>query len=106
MTTLPREQYWQQHMDTWQSSELSQNAYCREHNLRPNQFSYWKSRLQTLNNQQTSKPSTQSSAFIPLKIANTAPTGGLCLRLPNGFELSGIERQHLPIITKLLEVLR
>ena len=32
---------WQQH---WQSSGLTQKAYCREHNLSHRQFLYWRAR--------------------------------------------------------------
>jgi hypothetical protein len=107
MTTLTREQYWQQQIDTWQSSGLSQNAYCREHGLRPNQLSYWKRKLAKPIVNHKPAAGEQASAFVPLHISHNAVTGnGLHLRLPNGCELSGIETQHLSIVTRLIAVLR
>ena len=107
MRTTAKQQYWGQHVESWQSSGLSQNAYCQKHDLKPSQFSYWKQQLTTLNETHPPKSSTSLSAFIPLSIDNNTPlsTSGLCLRLPNGCELTGIEAEHLPTLTRLLEVL-
>ncbi len=106
MKPSPRQQHWAQHIETWRSSDLSQNAYCRERHLKPHQFSYWKRKLALLNTEHTSKPSSTTTAFIPLTMADTsATTNGLRIRLPNGCELSGIEAQHLPVLKPLLEVL-
>ena len=100
------EGHWKQHVDTWCSSGLSQNAYCRDHGLRPNQFSYWKRKLMTPTVDQVSTSCTSPSAFIPLTMSGANSTAnGLSLRLPNGCEFSGIEAQHLPIVTRLIEVL-
>ena len=35
---------WQQHLIQWQSSGLTQKAYCQEHNLSHRQFLYWRAR--------------------------------------------------------------
>ena len=35
---------WQQHLIQWQSSGLTQKAYCRENNLSHRQFLYWRAR--------------------------------------------------------------
>ena len=35
---------WQQHFIQWQSSGLTQKAYCQEHNLSHRQFLYWRAR--------------------------------------------------------------
>ncbi len=107
MTTLPREQHWQQHIDVWQSSGLSQQAYCREHGLRPHQFSDWKKKLTASSSHHSLAIGEASAAFVPLQVSRPAVTdNGLHLRLPNGCELSGIEAQHLSIVTRLIEVLK
>ena len=104
--TLPRQQFWSQHIDAWRSSGLSQAAYCREHQLRPNQLTYWKRRLFTPPEVAQSQSNTPHSTFVPLSLNTAEPTaGGLKLRLPNGFELEGIEQRHLPMVAQLLAVL-
>ena len=106
MHTAAKQQYWSQHVESWQSSGLSQNAFCQEHDLKPNTFHYWKQKLTALHKAHPPKPSSSLSAFVPLSI-NSSPltTNGLSLRLPNGYELTGIEAEHLPTLARLLEVL-
>jgi hypothetical protein len=37
--------YWKQHIDSWQETGLSQAEYCRRHNLKDHQLTYWKKRF-------------------------------------------------------------
>ena len=39
------EEYWQNEITKWQSSGLSQLAYCKQNHLKPSRFSYWKKKL-------------------------------------------------------------
>ena len=36
---------WRKHLECWRSSGLTQIAYCRQHDLKVHQFTYWKKRL-------------------------------------------------------------
>ena len=36
---------WGNHVRTWQESGLSQAEFCRQNNLKPRQFLYWKKRI-------------------------------------------------------------
>lgn len=40
-----REKLWLNHIKTWQSSGMTQDAYCQTNNLHPKTFSNWKRRL-------------------------------------------------------------
>jgi len=42
-------QFWEKHIKKWSEAKLTQNAYCRKNNLRPNQFTYWKNKLKQQN---------------------------------------------------------
>lgn len=44
--------YWQNHLNQWQSSGLTQKDYCREQHLSHRQFLYWRSREKLLQQQQ------------------------------------------------------
>ncbi|MCF6248639.1 MAG: IS66 family insertion sequence element accessory protein TnpB [Desulfobacula sp.] len=44
-----RSQFWENHLKEWSQTGLSQNAYCRNNNLRPNQFTYWKNKFKQQN---------------------------------------------------------
>lgn len=37
--------FWQSHIEAWQSSGLSQAAYCKESDLIIHRFGYWKRKL-------------------------------------------------------------
>ena len=37
--------YWKQQIEAWQSSDMTQLAFCQEHDLKPHQFTYWKKRF-------------------------------------------------------------
>ena len=50
---------WKQHIENWRSSGITQKAYCRQHDLKGHQFTYWKKRFV-----QTDTGIT----FVPLKI--------------------------------------
>ena len=104
MNQSSREQHWSKHVASWQSSGLSQNAYCRDHHLKISRFGYWKRKLIDPDAQQHAQSASQTPAFVPLAVSNTTTsTNGLRLRLPNGCEFSGIEVHHLPILTSLME---
>lgn len=98
------EQPWTEHVASWQSSGLSQNAYCREHHLKISRFGYWKRKLVGPDTGQQSQSASHTPAFVPLTVSHTTTsTNGLRLHLPNGCELSGIEAHHLPLLTSLME---
>jgi len=42
-----RTRYWQQHLDRWARSGLSQAAFCRRHGLKAVTFGWWKRKLAT-----------------------------------------------------------
>jgi hypothetical protein len=44
-----RSQFWKNHLKEWSQTGLTQNAYCRNNNLRPNQFTYWKNKFKQQN---------------------------------------------------------
>ena len=91
MTVEQKRQHWQAHINRWQNTELTQNAYCLEHNLAKSSFSYWRKRL---SDAATDQP---SSKFIPLKMAVaelvTLSVAGVRIELPT----SALE-QVLPVV--------
>ena len=59
-----RRSHWKQHIEQWRSSEMTQKAYCQQHDIGYHQFSYWKKRFV-----QTETGIT----FVPLKIPRSLP---------------------------------
>lgn len=45
MTNIDKRGYWQQHIDAWQRSGLTQKAYCERESVSLARFGYWRRRL-------------------------------------------------------------
>ena len=89
--------FWPIHIEQWQTSGQSQAAYCRQHDLCPQKFGYWKRKS-------TVKP-TAPSGFARIRL-DEAPTAGLSLQFNDGTRLEGITQGNIPFIQPLLELLR
>ena len=48
---------WQQRINNWQESGMTQAGWCKKHNVKSHQFTYWKLKL---------VPATTRSKLIPL----------------------------------------
>lgn len=68
------------HISTWQSSEVTQKAYCLEHNIRYFVFHYW---LKVYRNLHPIKKQ-QSSSFVKLKVKPPGSASHAELILPDG----------------------
>lgn len=80
--------FWEHHLGRWQQSELSQRAYCRQHDLKTHQFYYWRRRI--LN----PRPDV---SFLPVTLPADPVRHhhGVRILLPNGcaVELEGWDQQ-------------
>ena len=54
----------QKHLQAWQSSGLSQSAYCREHKLKLQTFSHWQ-----LSQSKIEAAAEPAAPFIPIQIS-------------------------------------
>ena len=109
-----RGRFWQRHLQQWRQSGLSQAQYCRQHQLRPGTFGWWKGRLSAANGpvQPIARRPTagQKSSFVELTLGQRgapAPAGEVvyeivlsprrCLRLGSRFEPERV-RQLLQLL--------
>ncbi len=68
--------FWQQHVDTWLDSGLTQRAYAKLHGLTVARFVYWKNKLHP-------NPRTKQKQFVAVRVA--ALQHPIRLIHPNGF---------------------
>jgi hypothetical protein len=61
-----KREYWKRHIDSWQTSGLSQSEYCRQHDLKDHLFFYWKRRIV--------KPET-TAKFVSLNLGSISEKG-------------------------------
>ena len=73
---------WKTHIERWKQSGQKQIAYCREYELKPHQFTYWKKRFGRTNT---------DISFVPLRFSRNLPvavTGSTFnLFTQNGFKI-------------------
>lgn len=99
-TQVENQVFWQNHVQQWQNSGLSQAAYCREHQLNQVNFSYHKRKL--LNEIVPSN----NNGFVSVQLAqNFQPIESLTLHFVNGAHLSGITSQNVTVVKQLMEAL-
>ena len=98
---LSQAQYWQEHIQSWAHSGLSQSAYCRREGLILHRWHYWHKKLSG-----HSKDAAESaSGFIPVKVLAPPSDHDLSITLANGIRISGVTAQTLPLLSAVLKQL-
>jgi hypothetical protein len=97
--------FWLDHIRQWEQSELSQAAYCRQHDLCEQKFSYRKRQSSF------AKPAVNLSAgFVQVQVdgfdQSSASDIGLSIRFNDDIRIEGITENNLTLIPQLLTVLR
>jgi hypothetical protein len=73
-----RRSFWENHIEQWQKSGLSQAAYCRSHQIQAHRFYYWRRRM----------PAFQDRvSFLPVALSPSPakPHPTIRIHTPNGF---------------------
>ncbi len=86
-----RAEFWKAHLQQWSGTGLSQREYCRQNDLRPNRFTYWKIKF-------AKKNMPVELVQVPLPVRFT-PKGlrlnigkGLQIEIPDDFSTDTLER--------------
>ena len=82
--------YWAEHIKQWQTSGLSQRAYCVREDIKWATFDYW--RRQILSDKETGqatkkKPSRKGLTLVPVQVRDKPSNEAIVLRSPTGWEL-------------------
>lgn len=87
--------YWEKHLQEWQVSQLSQRAYCEQHQLSIASFGYWRKRLK--------KAAPIEKKLIPVARNNVSV---IRISLRDGIQLdipSHALAESLPIILRMAQ---
>lgn len=95
------QQTWQHHIDVWQTTQLSQAQYCRNHDLDQSQFSYWKRKFNRVNS--VTKSVTSKFILAQVQTITEQVSSSLTLTLPSGAQLEGIDEHNVHVAAKLIE---
>ncbi|MBB3061482.1 IS66 family insertion sequence element accessory protein TnpA [Microbulbifer rhizosphaerae] len=100
MTTQERSHFWQKQIATWQASDVSGQAFCKQQNLSYHQFVYWRRK------QDKARSSQTSSATGFAKVTQATPTKDeLTLTLPSGLSITGIHTGNVELLGAILRQL-
>ena len=97
-TKKSKRHYWANHIKDWKASGETQSHYCRHHDLKPHQLTYWK---QVFKSQPQTAQASSSNGFVTLKVTDTA-TPDVTLHLPNGLRVDGIHAGNLAVIREII----
>ena len=93
-----KRKFWNEHIEGWQESNLTQTEYCRQHNLIPHRFTYWKNRI--VKPQETFVPLVQVNMEANFN-ANPAYTSPLRLVFNNQYHVE-VDRGFDPVTLRQL----
>jgi len=91
--------HWQQHIEAWQSSGQTQQAYCKTHTLSYHRFGYWRHKLHQPSPEDKRQ---QESGFVPVTHSALPQPEGLSLAFPSGLILRGITGNNVSVVYQLL----
>jgi hypothetical protein len=75
-----KRQFWENHIQAWQQSGLSQAEYCRRNDLKNHRWWYWRKRI--------SYPSDTDVTFVPLRFSSSEISpSGISVVTPNGYRI-------------------
>ena len=93
-----------QHIEACQTSNLSQAAYCQQHDIPSHIFSYYRKKLGYV---VSSKPASNNNQLIPINLfAECFDSGPIKISHTNGFSLEIHSDTNLNQIKPVLELLR
>ena len=99
--------YWQKRVQEWEASELTQAAFCKEHNLSFDSFKKWRQRLSARATSSKRLRLVPIAAAVDQKAVNasveqpkalTVHVGALRLDVPQGFDAD-----HLTELVRTLQ---
>ncbi len=101
---------WQQRLQSWRKSGLSQAQWCNQNSVRQGQFWYWKKKLEGTPSSRK-KESQAVPGFVPVTLAvepqaQQAKPVSLSILLPNGIKISDIDHTNLALASQLIGMLQ
>jgi hypothetical protein len=97
----PQDIYWEQQIQSWKLSGLSQARFCKNNNLTYHRFVYWRGKFDDA----TRVPPKQNRGGFATVSVRPDADRGLTLSLPNGLVMRGICAENLSVVRQLLDQL-
>jgi len=98
-----RQQFWEEHLEKWNASELSQGEYCRHNKISEKSFQYWKRKVKR-NNAVPALVELTLPKSLPVPLLSSHPQ--LCLVVGQRYRIEigkGFDSQDLEQVVRVLE---
>jgi hypothetical protein len=82
MTYTDRREKWKSLIDDQEQSGLTQEAFCKQHNLNQATFTYYRGMFR---GRKSVQPKVATSVFTPINITKATTSNEIRITLPNGF---------------------
>ncbi|HFE39417.1 MAG TPA: hypothetical protein ENK06_13565 [Gammaproteobacteria bacterium] len=91
--------HWANHLKQWGASGISQSDYCRQHQLKPHQFTYWK---HVFNDPKKPEPCAENG-FVAVQVTRPSvqSTQGMTIQLPNGIHIKSPQPINLELVQEM-----
>jgi len=101
ISTPTRSAFWQRHVTQWRDSGLSKVVYCQQNDLVYHQMVYWSAKAE----KGVDDAPSPTQNFVAVNVAQTTADNSLCVRLPNGISIVGIDERSVTLVGQLVEQL-
>ncbi len=98
-----KQQFWKEHIEKWNASELSQGEYCRRNKISEKSFQYWKRKAKR-NNAVPALVELRLPKSLPVPLLSFHPQ--LCLVVGQRYRIEigkGFDSQDLEQVVRVLE---
>ena len=102
MNLQERQQFWQQQVNTWQTTGLSGAAFCKQQGLNYQQFIYWHKKNQQ---PETTVNPAGFAQVTQLTVPTSRNSNELNIHLPSGIGFSGVNAGNLDVVLAMLRQL-
>lgn len=98
MKSQQRADYWREQITLWQTSGLSGQVFCQQHQLTYHQFVYWRQKYR--------EPEENiSPGFTKVTTSPPVNSAELRLSLPNGLVITGFNDSNVTLLGAILRQL-
>ena len=94
-----KRQFWENHIQAWQESGMTQAGYCRQKNLKNHRWWYWRKRI--------SFSRDTDVTFVPLRFSSSKVSrSGISVVTPNGYRIEIDNGYDISKLRQLIAVVR
>lgn len=101
-------QHWTKRIKNWETSGLTQRAYCERESLKCSTFDYWRRQVGAAGpaiNPTSKTRITDRLTLVPLRVSDQSPSANMRLHGPSGWQLelpSAVEAAWLATLLRQL----